>query len=74
MLTWRLLQACREAMPSIVAAPASISDSHCRPRALDAWVSDLETVVKAVGVERFPLIGISQGCAVSVAYAARHPE
>jgi hypothetical protein len=34
ILTWRLLQACREAIPSIVAAPASISDSHCRPRAI----------------------------------------
>jgi pimeloyl-ACP methyl ester carboxylesterase len=41
---------------------------------LDAWVSDLETVVDAVGVERFPLLGISQGCGVSIAYAVRHPE
>ena len=41
---------------------------------LDAWVSDLETVVDAADVERFPLLGISQGAAVSVAYAVRHPE
>jgi pimeloyl-ACP methyl ester carboxylesterase len=41
---------------------------------LDAWVSDLETIVDAAGVERFPLLGISQGAAVSVAYAVRHPE
>ena len=41
---------------------------------LDAWVTDLETVVDAVGAERFPLLGISQGGAVSVAYAVRHPE
>jgi hypothetical protein len=34
MLTWRLLQASRMATPSIVAAPASISDSHCRARAI----------------------------------------
>ena len=39
-----------------------------------AWVRDLETVVDAAGIERFPLLGISQGCAVSVAYAVRHPE
>ena len=35
---------------------------------------DLETVVDATGLERFPLFGISQGCAVSIAYAVRHPE
>ena len=40
----------------------------------EAMVSDLETVVDTVGVRRFPLLGISQGCAVSVAYAVRHPE
>src|SRR5262249_50705795 len=34
MLTWRLLQASRPAIPSTVAAPASISDNHCRPRAM----------------------------------------
>ncbi len=41
---------------------------------LDAWVRDLEAVVDALGLERFPLLGISQGAAVAVAYAARHPE
>lgn len=40
----------------------------------DTFVMDLETVVDRVGLERFPLIGISQGCAVSIEYAARHPE
>ena len=28
----------------------------------------------AAGVERFALLGISQGCSVSIAYAVRHPE
>ena len=41
---------------------------------LDAWVSDLEAVVNAAGLDRFPLLGISQGCAISVAFAVRHPE
>jgi Predicted hydrolases or acyltransferases (alpha/beta hydrolase superfamily) len=41
---------------------------------LDAWVSDLETVVDAAGLDRFPLLGMSQGCAISVAFAVRHPE
>jgi len=40
----------------------------------EAWVQDLEAVVDALGLERFPLLGISQGAAVAVAYAARHPE
>jgi class 3 adenylate cyclase/pimeloyl-ACP methyl ester carboxylesterase len=51
-----------------------MSDWDVDEVSLDAWVSDLETVVDAAGVERFPLLGISQGCAVSVAYAVRHPE
>lgn len=40
----------------------------------DDWVDDLETVVDAVGLDRFPLLGVSQGGAVAVAYAVRHPE
>ena len=41
---------------------------------LDAWVTDLETVVGALGPERFPLLGISQGASIAVEYAVRHPE
>ena len=41
---------------------------------LEAWVRDLETVVDALGLERFPLLGISQGGPIAVTYAARHPE
>lgn len=51
-----------------------LSDWHVDDISFDAFVRDLETVVEAVGLERFPLLGISQGCAVSVAYAVRHPE
>src|SRR5271157_2548315 len=51
-----------------------MSDWDVDRLSLDAWVTDLETVVDAVGAERFPLLGISQGGAVSVAYAVRHPE
>jgi class 3 adenylate cyclase/pimeloyl-ACP methyl ester carboxylesterase len=51
-----------------------LSDWDVGELSLDSWVSDLETVVDAAGVERFPLLGISQGCAVSVTYAVRHPE
>ncbi|CAN5303580.1 hypothetical protein BH10PSE17_BH10PSE17_15890 [soil metagenome] len=40
----------------------------------DAFVRDLEAVVDAAGVERFPLLGLSQGCAVAIEYAVRHPD
>jgi class 3 adenylate cyclase/pimeloyl-ACP methyl ester carboxylesterase len=51
-----------------------LSDWDVAEISLEAWVSDLETVVDAAGLERFPLFGISQGCAISVAYSVRHPE
>ncbi|MCF3643249.1 alpha/beta hydrolase [Rhizobium sp. TRM95111] len=41
---------------------------------LDSFVDDLEAVVDRLGLSRFPLLGISQGAAVSIAYAVRHPE
>ena len=41
---------------------------------VDTWVSDLETVVDAAGLDRFALLGVSQGAAIAVSYAARHPE
>jgi pimeloyl-ACP methyl ester carboxylesterase/DNA-binding winged helix-turn-helix (wHTH) protein len=51
-----------------------LSDHDVTVFSLDAWVQDLETVVDDLGLERFPLLGVSQGGAVAVAYAARHPE
>lgn len=41
---------------------------------VDTWVDDLEAVVDAAGLERFALLGVSQGAAIAVSYAARHPE
>src|SRR6185436_711148 len=41
---------------------------------LDQWVADLEAVVDAAGVDRFALLGISQGAALAIAYAVRHPD
>jgi pimeloyl-ACP methyl ester carboxylesterase/DNA-binding winged helix-turn-helix (wHTH) protein len=51
-----------------------LSDWEVETFSLEAFVQDLESVVAATGLERFPLLGISQGCAVSVVYAVRHPE
>ena len=51
-----------------------LSDLDVADISFEAFVRDLEAVVEASGVERFPLLGISQGCAVAVAYTVRHPE
>jgi pimeloyl-ACP methyl ester carboxylesterase len=51
-----------------------LSDWEAGEVSLDAWVGDLEAVVEANGLARVPLLGMSQGAAVAVAYAARHPE
>jgi pimeloyl-ACP methyl ester carboxylesterase len=51
-----------------------LSDREVPNIAFENFVDDLEAVVDAAGIERFALLGISQGCAVSVAYAVRHPE
>ncbi len=40
----------------------------------EAWLDDLDAVVKAQGLKQFPLFGMSQGGALAIAYAARHPE
>jgi pimeloyl-ACP methyl ester carboxylesterase len=40
----------------------------------DRWVADLEAVADAAGTRQFVLLGISQGAATCVAYAAKHPE
>ncbi len=41
---------------------------------LDDEVRDLEAVVDAAGLERFALLGRSQGGAIAIRYAARHPQ
>lgn len=38
------------------------------------FVEDFEAVVDATGIDRFPIYALSQGSAVAVAYAVRHPE
>jgi len=53
---------------------SGLSDHEVGEQGLDAWVRDLEAVVDALGWERFPLLGICQGGAIGLAYAARHPE
>jgi len=51
-----------------------LSDRDIPDVTFERFVDDLEAVVDAAGIDRFALLGISQGCAVSIAYAVRHPE
>jgi pimeloyl-ACP methyl ester carboxylesterase len=51
-----------------------LSDRDVSKIGLEDLVADLAAVVDAAGLERFALIAKSQGGAVSIAYAAAHPE
>ncbi len=51
-----------------------LSDWAAEEFSLDAWVRDLEAVVDRLGLERFPLLGLSQGGPIAIAYTLRHPE
>ncbi len=51
-----------------------LSDRDAGDVSVDTWVSDLETVVAAARLDRFSLLGVSQGAAIALVYATRHPE
>jgi DNA-binding winged helix-turn-helix (wHTH) protein/pimeloyl-ACP methyl ester carboxylesterase len=51
-----------------------LSDWDVEYISFEAMLCDLETVVDAAGLDRFALFGASQGCAVSIAYAVKHPH
>jgi pimeloyl-ACP methyl ester carboxylesterase len=51
-----------------------LSDWDVEDMSFEALVADLEATVDALGLDRFPLFGLSQGVAVSIEYAARHPH
>jgi pimeloyl-ACP methyl ester carboxylesterase len=53
---------------------SGMSDWHVEDLSFEAWVQDLEAVVEAAEVERFDLLGMSQGGPVAIEYAVRHPE
>ena len=53
---------------------SGLSDWNAADVSFEAWVRDLETVVDAAGLARFPLLGIAKGGAIAIAYAVRHPE
>jgi DNA-binding winged helix-turn-helix (wHTH) protein/pimeloyl-ACP methyl ester carboxylesterase len=53
---------------------SGLSDLDVADVSFEAWVHDLETVIDAAGLEKCALMGHSQGGAVAIAYAIRHPE
>ena len=52
-----------------------MTDSNVGDLSLERWVADVEEVVAAADLpEPFSMLGISQGAAICVAYAVKHPE
>jgi pimeloyl-ACP methyl ester carboxylesterase/DNA-binding winged helix-turn-helix (wHTH) protein len=51
-----------------------LSDWQVPDISFEGFVRDLEAVIDSLRLERFALFGTSQGAAVSIAYAARHPD
>lgn len=51
-----------------------LSDWNAEDLSFDAWLRDFEVVIDATGLERFPILCISQGACLGVAYAVKHPE
>jgi pimeloyl-ACP methyl ester carboxylesterase/DNA-binding CsgD family transcriptional regulator len=53
---------------------SGLSDWSVPEISFQGWVRDLEAVIEATAVDRFALLGISQGGSIAVEYAARHPD
>ncbi|HVI72820.1 MAG TPA: alpha/beta fold hydrolase [Pyrinomonadaceae bacterium] len=52
-----------------------MTDRNVGDLSLERWVEDVEDVVAAAGLrEPFSMLGVSQGAAICVAYAVKHPE
>jgi pimeloyl-ACP methyl ester carboxylesterase len=51
-----------------------LSDREVDDFSFEASLQDLEAVVDASQLDRFALLGTSQGSAAAIGYAARHPE
>jgi pimeloyl-ACP methyl ester carboxylesterase len=51
-----------------------LSDRDCTEFSPETKLADLEAVVEAAGVEKFALLGLSEGGTTAIAYAHKHPE
>lgn len=52
---------------------SGLSDWQVGDISLEAWVRDLEAVVDALGLDRFPLLALSQGLPIAVEFIHRNP-
>jgi len=71
---WLALFSRRHTLLRYDARGNGLSDWAPPELSFERFVSDLATVFDAAGVQRAPVVGLSQGASVAVAYAARHPE
>jgi pimeloyl-ACP methyl ester carboxylesterase len=53
---------------------SGLSDRHVADLTLPRWDEDLEAVAATISETPFVLIGVSQGGALAIRYALRHPE
>ncbi len=51
-----------------------LSDRGVAPATLERSMADMSAVADTAGLERFALLGVSGGAAISIRYAAQHPE
>jgi pimeloyl-ACP methyl ester carboxylesterase len=51
-----------------------LSDREVADISLAGFERDLEAVIDCLGLQRFALLGLSQGAAAAATFAARHPE
>ncbi len=71
---WALEMAKRYRFTAYDARGCGLSDRDVQDHSFEAHLADLDAVVNAAGLERFALLGMCQGAAFAIAYAARHPE
>ena len=66
----------RSATPSSATTSAAAACPTARPATSRSTPGSAtcEAVVEAAGLERFALLGVSQGAAIALVYAARHPS
>jgi DNA-binding SARP family transcriptional activator/alpha-beta hydrolase superfamily lysophospholipase len=53
---------------------SGLSDWKVEELSFAAFLRDLESVIGAIPIGRVPLLGVSQGAAISIAFAVKHPE
>jgi pimeloyl-ACP methyl ester carboxylesterase/DNA-binding CsgD family transcriptional regulator len=51
-----------------------MSERHCADSSVGAWSRDIDAVAATIREDRFVLLGVSQGGALAIDFAVRHPE